>query len=244
MKFQIAIPSLGRATTLQNHPMVEHANLCVAEREIDWYKKICGDGLNYRVYPDTIRGISQTRNWILDNVRQDDDDFILMMDDDVLGIEYGMTTHSRKSHDPIYIKDVMVHVAQLAIDAGAGVFGFPRNIRYSQRTAMLPFSLRRWVDGCCMGVIDRELRYDEKVIGKDDFDLCIQVLHKKRIVWLDERWSTIGQHWKLTGGLTTQRTTETEREDVAYLQRKWGRSVVQTNRRQQKNGLYVGLGIK
>ncbi len=67
--------------------------------------------------------------------------------------------------------------------------------------------------------------------GHAPIDLCLLSLMKDRIVWIDNRYTWRGVKRGNVGGLSAYRTTERDRRDAEYLQRKWGKYLRLTHKR-------------
>ena len=71
------IPSAGRAETMTTHKLFREAFVCVPESQVQMYRKYIDRVVPH---PDTVYGMGQKRQWILDNF---DEDIIFMADDDI-----------------------------------------------------------------------------------------------------------------------------------------------------------------
>lgn len=67
------------------------------------------------------------------------------------------------------------------------------------------------------------LRFDERIVAKNDFDIAAMNAWKHRLCVKDCRY-TFCQKETFTGkgGQAAFRTSQTEKRDVALLQQKWG----------------------
>jgi hypothetical protein len=70
------------------------------------------------------------------------------------------------------------------------------------------------------------LRFDERVVATNDFDIAAANVHKYRLCVKDYRY-TFWQRETFTGsgGQAAYRTTATEKRDVELLRKKWGREI-------------------
>ena len=76
-----------------------------------------------------------------------------------------------------------------------------------------------------------ELRYDETVPLKEDYDMTLQQLNRYRVVF---RWNKFhyqvkqaGKGMGQPGGCAVYRNLEREEEQFLLLQKKWGEKIVQ-----------------
>ena len=74
----VAIPSKGRPAGVKSAKVIPSASVFVPDHEVADYRA-CGVS-NVEGVPDNIKGITPTRNWILDNT---DDSRVVFIDDDV-----------------------------------------------------------------------------------------------------------------------------------------------------------------
>ena len=74
----VAIPSKGRCGQTTSDGVITSATMFVPEPEVESYQKVAR--CNVAGVPSDVRGITRTRNWILDNA---DDPHVVFIDDDV-----------------------------------------------------------------------------------------------------------------------------------------------------------------
>lgn len=215
---KIIIPSKGRPKLAGRlEPRVPESIVCVAESEADEYRKYCK---NVQTHPDDIIGVSPVRQWILDNY----DGIVVMMDDDIdyLGCYTDVTYRRIKSGDN-WIR-IIENCAQMAVDAGANVFGFSQTCDVRKYQPFRPFMLNTWI-GSVIGVVGREIQFDRNLWLRADADFCLQNLLKYRIVWLDNRYGFVGDRLKTVGGNSSHRTKERDDNEIQYLRGKWGKYI-------------------
>ena len=245
MKFKLAIPSLSRSELIKKHPLLKESIVCVRETQEDMYRKAIPDA-DIRVMPDSVKNLGGTRNWILDNVREPGDDFLFLLDDDITAVWYLMSRKSPIITDPKYMLEVIEHTGRLAQDAKAGVFGYSHVLKPQFRHGLTVVGLRSWVSGHAMGIVDTDLRFDEDMTTKGDFDMSLQSIVKSRLCWQDRRWHFAHEAWVTPGGQTMFRTKDVDLQDTEYLRQKWGRSIVNAggSRKENTRGLRLSIGVE
>jgi glycosyltransferase involved in cell wall biosynthesis len=243
MNWTLAIPSLGRASLIGKHPLLSYAEIVVPEREFEAYTAALPKGQIIVPHPDSVKGISQARNWILDNVRKDTDDFVVMCDDDIQSVSYMMTLRIKAKKDPLYMLAIIERTAQLALDAGVGIFGYAHTPRPMERRGNTPFRFRVWINAVVMGVVDKELRFDGSLMTKEDVDMSLQAMAKHRYVIQDVRYAWNAGHWDMIGGLSAVRTQELEYATIKFLQKKWGSDVIGLDYSKRKSGMGLRLNL-
>ena len=176
-------------------------------------------------HPDSVKGLTPKLNWCFDHL--EDDDGIVFVDDDIdklqrCFVEPGQETDIR---DPDTILAIIRGTYILARDLGAFYFGWEASvgaIRYY--SGLKPMSLTGYINGCAMGFRrGHGLRFDERIVAKNDFDIAAQNAWKHRFCLKNQRYvfyqrdTFVGK-----GGQAAFRSSETEKNDVALLRRKWG----------------------
>jgi hypothetical protein len=222
------IPSAGRASTMETHKLFRQSFVCVPESQAEEYRKYHPSVV---AHPDTVYGMGQKRQWILDNF---DDDIIFMADDDIeclvyMGGEQGFTGGLRtKVKDPDRIWEVLLNTAHIARDTGTNLFGFNEIADIRKFDYLQPFSTRDRINGFAMGIIKDGQRFDPRLVVKQDYDFFLMSLYWKRFIWRDDRYAFLAKHYTNKGGLCAHRSTNKEIACINILQQKFGKQVVGT----------------
>lgn len=197
-------------------------------------------------HPDTLKGLTPKLNWVLAWFDQEKlagagltipamrrilaeptPDALVFVDDDILSLQrcFVEKGESATIRDPELIEAIITNTARLARDVGAFYFGWEASngaLRYY--TGLKPFMLTGYINGCAMGFRrGHGLRFDERIVAKNDFDIAAMNAWKHRLCVKDCRY-TFCQRETFTGrgGQAAFRTSTTEKRDVALLQKKWG----------------------
>lgn len=92
-----------------------------------------------------------------------------------------------------------------------------------------PFSMTQCILGPFQAFNDLDLRYDENLPLKEDYDLSLQVLNKyRKTLRFNMYFYSVKQHTN-AGGCASYRTKQREIEQFELLQRKWGTKIVQSD---------------
>jgi hypothetical protein len=195
------------------HKLVPQATLVVPANEVDLYRHY---GLPIVAIPPERIGVSAVRNWI---VRHFTEEVIVMYDDDVTGCRTLASLRNRLL-TPEETAAVVENTAHCAAGAGARLFGWNQrpDPRMLQRND--PVSVVHWCGGV-VGVIGKEVRWDELLRFKCDIDCCLSELLNNRIVWHDSRFCFLQARDKNLGGNSLFRSPERIEAEKRYLQRKW-----------------------
>jgi len=221
------IPSAGRAGSVITTKLFHQAWLCVPESESAEYRKHHD---NVVAHPDTVYGMGQKRQWILDNF---DADIIFMADDDIEHLTFMGNADAAGGYysdikDPDHVWEVLQNTAHIARDIGTNLFGFSEIRDLRKFDYIHPFSTRERVNGFAMGIIKDGQRFDPRLVVKQDYDFYLMTLFWKRFVWRDDRYAFLAKHYTNKGGLASHRSINKEVECVKILQQKFGSGVVGT----------------
>lgn len=222
------IPSAGRASTMTTHRLFRESFVCVPEAQASEYEKFHPAVV---AHPDSVHGMGQKRQWILDNF---DDEIIFMADDDIDCLVYmgGEQGHKggvvKKIKDPEHIWEVLLNTAHIARDTGTNLFGFNEIPDLRKFDYIEPFSTRDRINGFAMGIIKDGQCFDPRLVVKQDYDFFLMSLFWKRFIWRDDRYAFVARHYTNKGGLCGLRSTNKEIECIKILQHKFGSHVVGT----------------
>lgn len=212
----VAIPSKGRAGQTPSATLIASATLFVPDIEVADYRA-CGARQVVGV-PGEVRGITKTRNWILD---QADDRRVVFVDDDVRAQGWVELGDSRAVHRKLDESDWLAEWAklfdvteQLRLRAwGVATQGATRSV-YPWK----PLLFHTYVTASCMGLVnDGRTRFDESFPVKEDYELCLRLLKEdgaivgaRYLYWENEHWST-------DGGCREYRTQRMEDDAIRRL---------------------------
>lgn len=218
--YRVVIMSWGRADTIITQKIFPKADIVVPESQVKKYK----DNLpnhNIVACPDKTIGISKVRNWIINNYPEK---VICMADDDLKGL----VNLTRKN--PVFITDgeqiewILESCIACADDIGTKIFGFNHQWDIRKYRSNDPFRFNSWT-GCFLGVIGKDLVFDENNNTRVDIDAFLQTLMRQRVTWVDKRYSFYGERFKNKGGSSELRTSNSEELELKYLKEKWGKHI-------------------
>lgn len=211
----VAIPSKGRPTRVKSQKVIPSARVFVPAVEAESYRRY--GVANVVPVPDSVAGITRTRNWILENTR---DPHVVFMDDDVkssgwfeLYPENGKLRHLPESAWLPEFKKLFAIAEQIGYRVwGVGTDGALRNC-YPYK----PFLFHSYVTGSCMGIVNRGLRFDETFPVKEDYELCLRCIRDDGGVLAARYLFFSTNHWSDKGGCREYRTQEMEERAVNEL---------------------------
>lgn len=212
----VAIPSKGRAGNVPSQKIISSAFLFVPELEVESYERL--EGTNVIGVPDEVRGITKTRNWILDNT---DDSWVVFVDDDVRKAGWiKMNAHAsevRTLTEDQFLAE-WAKLFELTEEMGYRIWGTDTKGEPRAVHPYKPFVFHTYVTASCMGILnDGRTRFDESFPVKEDYELglrCIMedggVVGARYLFWANS-------HWTDSGGCADYRTQRMEDETIARL---------------------------
>lgn len=184
--------------------------------------------------PDGIQGnLPRVRNYILDTeFRTNGADVVAMMDDDVnhvglfkpnLETKFG---YERIKLDETTMDWFVTYGSQLCEDLGFGYWEVNYNQDKMNYHHYMPFRFNLPKIGQFMVFTKDNLRFDEKLPLKEDYDMAIQQMNKYRGALLICFAYVDADFGELSGGTAIRRNTEREVEQFKAFRRKWGSDIV------------------
>ena len=225
MKISVCCPSYKRpkVKTLDYLPFCKVYVDC---KEYDEYKKQNPEGANIISVPEGVQGnLCRIRNYILDKELAEND-VCLIIDDDLGGIFY----FEKLKESRVEADEFLTFIEKYSImakDIGARFWGVNCNSDPQCYREYTPFSTTSYIGGPFQCFLkDNELRYDENLPLKEDYDMTLQQLNKYRVVLRINKYHYKCEQSTNAGGCATYRNIEREKEQLRMLQKKWGTKIV------------------
>lgn len=218
----IAIPSKGRAGRIRSQKLLNGATLYVPADEEQVYFDAHSLECQVVGVPSSVKGITRTRNWILDNT---DDEWVVFVDDDVK-IQGWTELQPRCGKQRKLTGDQwtaeFVRLFELTEAMNYRVWGVATQSALRSIYPYRPILFQSYLTASCMGILPRSgLRFDEDFPVKEDYELglrCVQedggIIAARYLYWVNEHWTT-------DGGCRDYRTQEMEATAIRNLQRKY-----------------------
>lgn len=187
---------------------------------------ICDDGIQGNV--------ARVRNYILDKEFQNGADVVCIVDDDLKGIyRFDVDEKTNFGYVRNQIEDIYNFVQKYSIiceDFGFKLWGVNCNPDKLSYRHYSPFSMSSIILGpfCCH--LKNEIRYDERLPLKEDYDLAIQHLNKYRGILRLNFAHYICEQSTNIGGCASMRNMIREKEQFELLQKKWGNDIVREDK--------------
>jgi glycosyltransferase involved in cell wall biosynthesis len=212
----VAIPSKGRAGSVKTLTVTPTAVLYVPQAEESWYRSYYRETAIVPI-PDEIRGITRTRNWILDHV---DERYVVFVDDDVEGVGYWDIRYTGKRKVVLSEEQLMkewLRLFHVTDDLGYHLWGAETTGDYRVVHPHRPFVWHSYVTASCMGLVNDGIRFDPEFPVKEDYELCLRcirddggIVGARYLFWKNSHWAT-------EGGCKDYRTQEMEDEAIRKL---------------------------
>lgn len=213
---------------MTTHLLVPSAVVCVPESQAAEYRaRLKRDKSPVQVvtHPDAVKGLTPKLNWCFDHL--EDHDGIVFIDDDITSVQRCFVEKGEEAtiRDPQTVEAIIHTTFMLARDMGVFYFGWEASngaLRYY--TGLKPMMLTGYINGCAMGFRrGHGLRFDEKIVAKNDYDIAAANAYRHRMCLKNCRYTFCQKETFVgKGGQAAYRSSQTERNDVERLRRKWG----------------------
>jgi hypothetical protein len=213
----IAIPSKGRPNRVKSQKILPSAHVFVPASEIGDYKK--AGVRNLVSVPDSIRGITNTRNWILANAR---DKWVVMLDDDVKRAGWVRLDKQNSSYHPLPNEAAwlaeMVRLFDLTEQLKYRIWGVATQSAPRAIYPWKPILFRSYVTASFMGIVnDGRTKFDERFKVKEDYELALRCVKEDGGVVAARYLFWENSHWTDAGGCAAYRTQLLELRCIKLL---------------------------
>lgn len=226
----IAVPSKGRAGKVKTQKVLPSCSVYVPDLEVDAY---CAAGtVNVVGVPNEVKGITQTRNWILRNT---DDKRIVMVDDDVKHHGY-IKFHEWDCKKRFITGDEWTNEFKKLFDVTEEckyrIWGVSTEGSRISIHTFKPFLWRSYVTASCMGIINNGATYfDESFPVKEDYELNLRCMKEDGGIVAARYLYWQNSHWGDDGGCKEYRTQGMEAKAIRRLQQMYPGMVRVTKRK-------------
>ena len=227
MKVKFYSPSYKRPEKSITQIHFPDVQLVVRESEAEEY---IANGNDVVICPDSAQGnLCRVRNWILDNLF-DDADCIVLLDDDCSRIG--------RWEEQVQIKfnmgdlsEFAENMANITKDMGFHFWGLNCVTDKGAYREYTPFGTLQYIGGPFQAHLKTsEIRYDEDLPLKEDYDISLQHIHKYggclRVNFAHYDVKQAEQE----GGCATYRNLKKEKQQFFALQKKWGKDVIKRDK--------------
>ena len=214
----VAIPSKGRPGRVKSQAVIPSARVYVPETEAEAYER--AGTKNVVPVPASVRGITATRNYILDTAY---DPRVVMIDDDVKDHGWNRAyAHNWRKHkltEAQWLQE-WAKLFDVTADIGFRIWGVATTGEGRAVYPYRPFIWHTYVTASCMGMFaDAGLRFDERFPVKEDYELCLRCLKEDGGVVGARYLFWDNAHWTDDGGCKDYRTQAIEEDAIRRLMR-------------------------
>jgi len=227
-RISVNAPSYKRPV-VETLKYVPNCRVWVCESEAEDYRK-GNPGADIVAVPVGVQGnLCRIRNWILDREYERGIEAVCLIDDDLRGIQYYEKMKRIKVQPSVFPSWVEFYT-DLAEAWGVKLWGVNCNTDLQSYREYTPFSTLSYIGGPFSVHIRSEMRYDERLPLKEDYDMTLQHLNRYRGVLRLNKFSYIvkqgGSGNGQAGGCATYRNVKNETDQLTFLQKKWGDKIV------------------
>lgn len=229
MKITINAPSYRRSAGVDTLKYLPFCKVWVCESEAEAYRQ-ANSGAEIVAVPLGVQGnLCRIRNYILEKEFNSGVDAVALVDDDLQYFGY----FEKKKRERLKTEDIegwLLRYSQMAEEIGARIWGVNCNQDKQSYREYTPFSLLSYIGGPFSVHLKNELRYDESLPLKEDYDMTLQHLNKfRRVFRLNKFFYVVKQAGSgsgQVGGCAVYRNLDAEKKQLRLLQKKWGRKIV------------------
>jgi len=208
----LAVISKGRPQNVSLYP--KDVIWYVKEEEQEQY-----EGQGATTQPVKYDTIGELRNIVLEDHKGE---WLVMMDDDLKKIDFVESkTKTSEITLPNALEFMVKSLKATKFLKFAGISPIAKIFYYNK-----PESFTNFIPGN-ISIIhpDNEIRYDENLRTKEDYDFTLQHIKKYGGALRCNRILATFQHYTNAGGFTDIRSLEIENESILYLMKKWGTAI-------------------
>lgn len=180
-----------------------------------------------KIIPDKLIGVGAVRKHLVDTHRKED--YIVILDDDVLGIYYRFADKMELVTNGEHFREILQNSYQVALDLGTPLFTYSANQNPNMYTQLDHFAFKGNVPSC-HGIIPSllgDINYDSRFILMSDMDIALQCKYYRRYLFIDKRYNLkFSDKWFNKGGSSTLRTTEMLQQGGRLLKSKYGNAIL------------------
>lgn len=213
----VAIPSKGRPNRVKSQKILPSARVFVPASEMDDYRK--AGVRNLVSVPDSVRGITPTRNWILENAH---DRWVVMLDDDVKRAGWVRLEKQNSTYHPLRSEAAwlaeMVRLFDLTEQLKYRIWGVATQSAPRAIYPWKPILFRSYVTASFMGIVnDGRTKFDERFKVKEDYELTLRCVKEDGGVVAARYLFWENSHWTDAGGCAAYRTQLLELRCIKLL---------------------------
>ena len=214
----VAIPSKGRPTGVKSLKVIPSAAVYVPQVEAEDYRR--AGVRNLVAVPDSVKGITATRNWILGRAVESGDPRVVMIDDDVQKVGW-VRLHPHRAQTVSIGEGVLLAEFERLFDvteqAGFRVWGVDTIGATRSVYPWKPILWRTYLTASCCGVLADRIRFDESFPVKEDYEIGLRAIKEDGGIVGARFFFWRNSHWTDAGGCAAYRTQLMELRAIKRL---------------------------
>lgn len=155
----------------------------------------------------------------------------LQLSDDLKKVK---KAHSKTHTQEIQLIDAVNEICFIGKKTGAKLCGVAPTSNPYFYNPEKPYKNKAFIVGDMILVFPCEVRFDEKMRLKEDYDFTLNHLKKYGKVLRVDNILAEFMHRSNKGGAVSYRTSQMENESIAYLKKKWGKAIRENPRRKDE----------
>lgn len=213
---------------------IPYAKVFIDKKEEKEYRE-ANEKIDLHICDDGIQGnVSRVRNYMLDTMFAEGFDAVCLLDDDIKTINRfevnGFFGYEKKKVPTEQFMYFLQMGTRLCEEWGYKLWGINCNNDKMSYRHYTPFSTKGFIGGPFNVHLKSDIRYDESLPLKEDYDLLLQHANKYRGVLRLNMYHYECEQATNTGGCAMYRTGSKEEEQFNLLQKKWGSKIVQRDK--------------
>lgn len=216
----IAIPSKGRAGETKSDKLLTSAVLFVPEAEEEDYRR--HSKCEVVGIPNEVKGITKTRNWILENT---DERRVVMIDDDLKNQGWTKLYEQNGKQKKLKATEWLFEFERLfdvVEDLDWKIWGVKTEAALRSVYPYKPILFRSYITASCMGIInDGSYLFDESFPVKEDYEICLRHIEEFGGIVAARYLYWENSHWADDGGCKSYRTQKMEAKAIRDLVKRY-----------------------
>lgn len=209
------------------HKIFKHTSfdivIVIHENELTKYQESMGNDTKFLCHDDSVKGnMAKVRNFIVDN---NGERYFIMCDDDLKKFQL-IENGKQRTMTPDELENMIINGFNMCEDLGTVLWGINLLNDPMAYREYSPLSLLSVILGPFSAHIKNDLRYDDRLPLKEDYDYSLQVLQKHHKILRFNKYSYMTEHITLEGGCPSYRTKSAEIEQMKIFKKKWGERIV------------------
>ena len=238
----MCVPSYKRPDIIKTNKIYKNIKVYICETEQEEYKKNYPD-INFEIMKKGIQGnVARVRNYILDNEFKKNDRCVII-DDDFSGV-YKWEKNEKILLDEKELKEFLENGFSIADELNVKLWGININSDKMSYREYSPISFLSPVLGPISCHLKNEIRYDERIPLKEDYDFFIQQIYKNRKILRFNKYFYVCKQSNLKGGCSMMRNLIEEERQFRLLEKKWGKRIIKRDIKKNDYNPIIKVPIK